>query len=123
MRLPDYNKFIAWAREKPETRNVEIKTNGKRISVWVSQDDEDGSHFSGYVNTVEEIDKLKEEKRRRELAEYERLKAKFEAPKSEANLCDTCQYKYPNCPAGDTHGYDADGNPVDDNACGSYRPW
>jgi hypothetical protein len=74
----DCNAFIAWAREKPITRNVEIKTNGKQISIWVSQDDEDGSHLSGYVNTIEEISELKERKRRRELAEYERLKAKFE---------------------------------------------
>lgn len=121
--MPDYNKFIEWAQQKSGARAVKIETNGKQISVWVSQDNEDGSCFSGFVQSVEEIDELEARKRRRELAEYERLKAKFETPKGETNLCDTCQYKYPNCPAGDTHGYDADGNPVDDNACGSYRPW
>jgi hypothetical protein len=107
--VTDYNAFIAWAWEKPGTRNVEIKTNGKQISVWVSEDN-DEEYFGGYVETLEEISELKERKTRRELAEYERLKAKFELAKGETNFCDTCKYNL-NCPV-DTLGYDADGNPM-----------
>jgi hypothetical protein len=82
MKLPDYNKFIAWAQEKPEVRSVKIETESfyaKEVNVWVYDYSlEVGQH----VTSVEEID-LENEFKHKELAEYERLKAKYEKKSGE----------------------------------------
>jgi hypothetical protein len=73
----DYNAFIKWAQEKPETRRVQIETkynNANEVTVWVSDLEMKVGQF---VNSVDEID-LERQAQLREFAEFERLKAKFE---------------------------------------------
>jgi hypothetical protein len=127
LKLPDidYNAFIKWAQEDPQGRYVEIKTehcNANVVSVFVNNYVTD---TGGYVKSIEEIEELKEKKKQRELAEYERLKSKFEPASAETNLCGTCRNEFPTCPAKHiVFGCDVGGKPSDDNIvkCDSYEP-
>ena len=76
----DLNQFLEWQEEKPKSRAITIKAgHGEPLMVWVY----DRSLRTGqFVKSVDEID-LEAEKDKKEKAEYERLKKKFEDKKSD----------------------------------------
>lgn len=70
----DLNEFVTWAKESP-SRSVKIEINRStdNIYIWVY----DVSKMQGQsVKSVDEID-LCSANRKRELAKYKELKAKF----------------------------------------------
>ena len=70
----DLNQFAEWQAEDPN-RSVEIKLAGEATRAWVW----DSSIMKGqFVKSVAEIDLLAK-KEQAERAEFERLRAKFEA--------------------------------------------
>jgi len=70
----DLNQFAEWQAEDPH-RSVEIKIAGEGTKVWVW----DRSIMKGqFVKSVAEIN-LAAKKEQDERAEFERLRAKFEA--------------------------------------------
>lgn len=82
----DFTPFVRWVMEKPESRLARIEFDPSRrhqtledLKVWVY---DYGLQLGQHVETVEEID-LEVCCARRELMEYERLRAKY-APRKEA---------------------------------------
>lgn len=76
----DLNQFLEWQEEKPKSRAITIKAgHGEPLMVWVY---DRGLRTGQFVQSVDEID-LEAEKDKKEKAEYERLKKKFEDKKSD----------------------------------------
>lgn len=74
MEIEEIQKIIDWAKEKPTTRKAEINTENGEVSVWVY----DKALCEGQiVKNVNEI-KIEEKQAKKEKAEYERLKQKYE---------------------------------------------
>ncbi len=70
----DLNTFLKWQEEKPDSRSVEIKLNRGAVTIWVWDYD---IMMGQHVTSVDEID-LDGTAERREKAELERLKKKYE---------------------------------------------
>lgn len=72
--MPRLESFIQWQKENPATRTVDIDINKDGVKIWVY----DTAIWQGqFVESVADIN-LEGEEERKEKAEFERLRAKYE---------------------------------------------
>jgi hypothetical protein len=71
----DFDDFLAWYNEKPQSRSIEIIIDKyRKPKAWVYDHELSVGQFAEHIEEVDLEKKVNENQRR----EYEKLKAKFE---------------------------------------------